>query len=166
MSAHAELIERFYTAFGAGDAAGMAACYHPEVTFHDPAFGELKGWRAAAMWHMLTSRSTDLRLEHSAVAAEGDAGSAHWEAWYTFSATGRSVHNVIDAAFTFRDGRIHTHTDTFDFWRWSRQALGMPGMFLGWSGFLSNKVRGTANGGLDQWIAKHEAGEALIPPLG
>jgi ketosteroid isomerase-like protein len=165
MSDHAQLVERFYTAFAAGDPAGMSACYHPEVTFQDPAFGVLKGWRAAAMWHMLTSRSTDLRLEHSAVQADEETGAAHWEAWYTFSATGRSVHNVIDAAFTFQDGRIHTHTDTFSFWRWSRQALGMPGIFLGWSSFLNQKVQRTANAGLEQWIEKHEAGEALIPAL-
>jgi ketosteroid isomerase-like protein len=165
MSTNAELIERFYTAFGAGDPAGMASCYHPDVTFQDPAFGELKGWRAAAMWHMLCSRSADLRLEHSAVAADGDEGAAHWEAWYTFSATKRPVHNVIDASFTFRDGRIYTHTDVFNFWTWSRQALGMPGIFLGWSSVLSNKVKGTANAGLDQWIAKNDGNESLIPPL-
>ena len=161
----AEIIERFYTAFGAKDAAGMAACYHPEVTFKDPAFGPLKGWRAAAMWHMLIEGGKDLRMEHSAVTAEGDSGSAHWEAWYTFSVTGRSVHNVIDASFVFKDDRIIQHTDVFDFWRWSRQALGAPGIFLGWSGIVSGKVNKTANGNLDKWIEKNGAGPDLIPPL-
>ena len=33
-------------------------------------------------------------------------GSAHWEAWYTFSATGRKVHNVVEANFEFADGRV------------------------------------------------------------
>ncbi len=160
-----ELIERFYTAFGAKDAAGMAACYHPEVQFTDPAFGPLKGWRAAAMWHMLIERGTDLRMEHSAVQAEGETGSGHWEAWYTFSTTGRSVHNIIDSSFVFKDGRIIGHTDVFDFWSWSRQALGPPGLFLGWSGMLRGKVCKTANQGLDAWIDKRGAGSELIPPL-
>ena len=41
------------------------------------------------MWRMLCGRATDLRVEHSEVEAEGDEGSAHWEAYYTFS-TGRA----------------------------------------------------------------------------
>lgn len=160
----AELIERFYTAFGAKDAAGMAACYHPEVVFTDPAFGPLKGWRAAAMWHMLIERGTDLRMEHSAVQAEGETGSGHWEAWYTFN-TGRSVHNIIDSSFRFQDGRIIEHTDVFDMWRWSRQALGAPGLLMGWSGMLKGKVNTTANQGLAAWIDKNGVGPELIPPL-
>ena len=42
-------------------------------------------------------------------------GSAHWEADYTFSATKRKVHNVVDARFELRDGLIVKHTDVFDF---------------------------------------------------
>ena len=37
----AAVVNRFYEAFARGDAAGMAACYHPEATFEDPAFGPL-----------------------------------------------------------------------------------------------------------------------------
>jgi ketosteroid isomerase-like protein len=42
------LIRRFYTAFGARDAGAMAACYHPDVLFCDPVFGELEGAEVAA----------------------------------------------------------------------------------------------------------------------
>ena len=161
----AEIIERLYTAFDAKNAAGMAACYHPDVTFTDPAFGSLRGWKAAAMWHMLIERGTDLRMEHSRVQATDHTGSAHWEAWYTFSITQRSVHNIIDASFRFQAGRIIEPTDVFDFWRWSRQALGAPGIFLGWSGMLSAKVNKTANQGLESWIKKNGFGPGLIPPI-
>ncbi len=56
--------------------------------------------------------------------------------------------NRIDATFAFRDGLIVRHQDHFDFARWARQALGLPGLLLGWSSFLQNKVRAQAAAGL------------------
>jgi len=54
------------------------------------------------------------------------------------------VHNIIDAQFTFRDGLIASHRDRFDFWSWSRQALGAPGLLLGWTPALRRKVQARA----------------------
>ena len=51
-------------------------------------------------------------------------------------------------------GLITRHTDRFDFWRWSRQALGAPGLLLGWSPFLRAKVRGQAAASLRRFLAK------------
>lgn len=153
MHANAETIERFYRAFQKRDAAGMAACYHPQVEFSDPVFPGLKGPRAGAMWKMLCERGKDLKLEFSNVRADDRSGSAHWEAWYPFSATGRKVHNVIDASFEFRDGRIVKHTDRFDLHRWAGQALGVPGKLLGWTPFMQNKIRAMAAKNLDGFIA-------------
>ncbi len=51
---------------------------------------------------------------------------------------------MIHAEFRFRDGRILAHVDDFDLWRWSRQALGLPGVLLGWSPLLRSKVRSQA----------------------
>lgn len=152
--AHRALIERFYTAFSKRDAEGMVACYHPQASFSDPAFVDLDARELAGMWRMLVERGKDLRLEFSAVQAEGEGGSAHWEAWYTFSATGRKVHNVIDAEFRFADDLIIEHRDRFDFHRWARQALGPAGLLLGWTSMLQNKVRAQARAGLEAYLAK------------
>ncbi len=103
---------------------------------------------------MLVTRGKDLKVIFSDVAADEKQGSAHWEAWYTFSATGRQVHNVIDASFEFRDGKIFRHRDRFGFWRWSRQALGLPGLLLGWTPLLAKKVQKTARKSLDAWRAR------------
>jgi ketosteroid isomerase-like protein len=135
-----ELIERFYRAFQLRDAATMAACYHANATFRDPVF-ELRGARIGAMWRMLCSRGADLRVEFANVAAADSVGSADWQAWYTFSTSGRAVHNAIHANFRFSDGLIVEHIDAFDFWRWSRQALGPIGLLLGWSPLLRRKVQ-------------------------
>lgn len=152
MERHRELIETFYRAFQRRDAAAMAACYHPEIVFDDPVFRDLRGREAGAMWAMLCGRATDLEVEFSGVEADGARGKAHWEARYTFSQTGRKVHNVIDAEFEFRDGLIARHVDRFGFWRWSRQALGLPGWLLGWTPILRNKVRATVRKALDGYL--------------
>ena len=154
MHEHEELIRRFYTSFQKRDAAGMAACYHQDVEFSDGAFPDLKGERARAMWAMLCESAQDLRIEFRDVRADERAGSAHWEAWYTFGATGRKVHNVIEARFEFRDGLICRHSDTFDFHRWAGQALGIPGKLLGGTGFLRNKVRAMAAKRLDRFLQR------------
>jgi ketosteroid isomerase-like protein len=147
-----QLVDAFYDAFARRDWAAMQAAYHPQVHFSDPVFPDLRGPMAGAMWHMLCERGTDLRIEHRDVVERGDTVHAHWEAWYTFSATGRNVHNVIDAALTVRDGRIVRHIDDFDFWRWSRQALGAPGVLLGWTPIMRDKVRAQAAKGLAAFV--------------
>lgn len=154
MNANEQLIARFYTAFQQRDAAGMIACYDPQVQFSDPVFPDLRGERAGAMWRMLCARGKDLRLEFRDVRADAQAGSAHWEAWYTFAQTGRQVHNVIEASFEFRDGRIARHTDRFDLHRWAGQALGLPGRLLGGTPLLQNRIRGMARKGLDAFAAR------------
>lgn len=152
---HAQIINSFYTSFQKRDYAGMIACYHPRVEFSDPVFQGLKGKQAGAMWHMLCERGKDMQIQFNNVAAQGSTGSAHWEATYTFSASGRRVHNIIDAAFEFADDRIIRHRDTFDLWRWTRMALGPSGVLLGWSPIVQNKVRQTAMSGLTKFIEKH-----------
>lgn len=133
----------------------MASLYHPEARFKDPAFDLASGDEAGAMWRMLLTAGKDLRVEFRDVQEAGNKGSAHWEAWYTFSKTGRKVHNIIEAEFELKDGLIYRHTDRFDFWRWSRQALGAAGWLLGWSDFLKNKVQVNAMKGLRAFMAKN-----------
>ena len=147
---HHDLIEKLYRSMQRRDGAAMAACYAATATFRDPVF-ELAGPRIGAMWKMLCARGTDLRVEFSDIAADSATGRAHWEAWYSFSTTGRPVHNIIDAQFRFGDGLIVEHVDTFDFWRWSRQALGPAGALLGWSSALRAKVRAQALQALDRF---------------
>lgn len=160
MHPNAELLQTFYTCFQARDHAGMAPCYHREARFSDPVFTDLKGWHAPAMWRMLCERGKDLDLTFSGVEANDDTGAARWEAKYTFSATGNKVHNIITARFTFRDGLIHTHNDSFDLYRWATQALGLKGRLIGWLPPVQNAIRKQAMGGLTSYIAKHDLSEA------
>jgi ketosteroid isomerase-like protein len=148
MSDNKQLIEKFYAAFQKRDGKTMTECYHPEASFSDAVFTSLKGDDIGRMWRMLCQNGKDLVVEPSNIKADGDKGSAHWDAYYSFSATGRKVHNSIDATFEFKDGLIYVHHDQFDFHRWAGQALGPMGKLLGWTPFLQNKVRKMAAGGL------------------
>ena len=151
---HVTLLTQFYEAFSRRDGAAMAACYHPDIRFSDPVFPGLVGPRAGGMWRMLCERGADLVVQASGIEADDTKGKAHWEAWYTFG-TGKKVHNVIDATFTFKDGKIVGHTDTFDFHRWSKQALGLMGTLFGGTNFLRKKVSSTAMKQLDRYLEKH-----------
>ena len=148
------LIEGLYAAFARRDAAAMSACYAPDAHFSDSVF-DVRGQEVGAMWAMLCERGKDLTLEWRDARADGAQGSAHWEPRYTFSATRRPVHNVIDATFEFRGGRIVRHVDDFDLWRWSRMALGAKGTLLGWTPFVRKQIRAQARRGLDAWMRDH-----------
>jgi hypothetical protein len=94
------------------------------------------------------------KLTSSGIEADARTGKSHWEADYRFSATGRMVHNIIDGEFEFNEqGLISRHRDRFDFWAWSRQALGTPGLLLGWTPFLRSKVRAQAASNLQKYMA-------------
>jgi ketosteroid isomerase-like protein len=146
------LIERFYEAFDRHDGDAMAACYAPNARFHDPAFGELKGDEPGAMWRMLTGRADDLRVRLVEHDADDTSGRAHWLADYTFTQTGRKVHNDVQARFRFQDGEIAEHDDSFGFYAWARQALGPAGLLLGWTPLVQGKVRKQARASLDEFI--------------
>jgi len=149
------LIRDFYSAFAVREADAMAACYHPDIRFSDPAFTLLQGDEASDMWRMLIARGKDLTITLLSVSADDDGGRAHWEARYTFSQTGRFVVNTIEAVFAFRDGRIVRHVDHFPFWKWSRQALGAMGLLFGWSWPLKALVRKKAAASLHAYRARN-----------
>ncbi|GAB5566038.1 MAG: nuclear transport factor 2 family protein [Winogradskyella sp.] len=145
-------IENFYEAFNNLDAKTMCSFYHDAIVFEDPAFGKLQGDRAKAMWFMLceSQQGKSFKVEASDITAN----SAHWEAYYTFSKTGRRIHNRIDASFEFKDGLIIKHSDHFNLHRWAKQALGFKGLILGGTGFFKSKLNKQTNYLLDKYINK------------
>jgi ketosteroid isomerase-like protein len=135
------LIDHFYAAFARGDAEQMVGCYHDEIEFRDPVFGKLKGEAAKNMWRMLLGRNKNITVLFDRVTANHNTGAANWQAEYVFGPTGRKVINKIHAQFLFENGRIIRHTDEFNLWKWSRQAMGWKGYLLGWTPFMQNKIK-------------------------
>jgi len=164
MHPNEQTLEKFYSAFARLDPDTMAQCYAPDASFDDEAFSLRGHEQVTGMWHMLCdatrAKGRDVwQLDYSDVQADAAGGQAHWEAHYRFSATGRMVHNVINGRFTFTpQGLIATHRDRFDFWTWARQALGTPGLLLGWTPFLRSKVRKTAAANLHTYLARRKQG--------
>lgn len=152
MHPNEKLIETFYTSFQKLDAEAMSRCYHPDIRFSDPVFPALSKREVGEMWRMLCSQAKNFELAFSDIEANDQTGKAHWEAQYDFSATGRRVHNKIDAEFEFQDGKIIKHTDTFPFWKWSRMALGPAGLLLGWTPLVRKKVQRQAGDRLSRFM--------------
>lgn len=154
-----QLIKTFYNAFAQLDAETMAECYHDDIIFQDPAFGVLKGERARNMWRMLceSQKGKDFIVEFSNIQCTEHTGTAHWEAHYVFSKTGRKVHNKIKAKFRFQDGKIIEHKDDFNLHRWAKQALGFKGQLVGGTAFFQNKLNGQTNALLDKYEQARQA---------
>lgn len=106
------------------------------------------------MWEMLIRRGKDLTLTFSDIEANDATGSAAWTATYTFSQTKRRVVNHVKASFAFENGKIIKHTDRFNFYDWSKQALGLSGLLLGWTGFMRKEVQQTASKSLTDYGRK------------
>ena len=160
MPSPAATIQALYGALDRHDGEGAAACYTDDATFEDPASGRLTGGAVKDMWRMLTERSADLSvtLHDHGVDDDGRTGWARWSATYTFTATGRSVLNEIDAEFEFADGLIRKQVDAFPLRRWGAQALGPKGAVLGLTPLLGRGVRRQARAGLaDYTRADREA---------
>jgi hypothetical protein len=153
MTANETTITKFYTALANSDAAKMSECYHPNIQFRDPAFGLLKGEQVCQMWKMLIEKGKGtINIDYSAVKANEHFGSAFLVAQYDFGKTNRKIINTISAKFQFQDGLIIKHTDDFDLWKWSKQALGIKGILLGWTGFMQKKIQEKARLSLKKFI--------------
>lgn len=147
-----DLISDFYHAFHELDAKKMVSYYHKDIIFEDPAFGVLRGKQANAMWQMLceSQKGKDFKVEATNITNN----SAHWEAYYTFSKTGRKVHNKIDASFEFKDGLIIKHTDSFNLHNWAKQAIGFKGWLIGGTGFFRKKLQSQTNYLLNKFMTE------------
>ena len=155
MNSNQLLIQNFYTAFQQLDYKTMQDCYAEDAVFSDPAFGTLNSKEVKAMWEMLCKQAKDFSLNYSNIhALDDEYHTCKWVANYTFSKTGRKVMNTITAHIRIQNGKITEHTDTFDLWKWSRQALGLPGLLFGWTPMIQNKIHLTARKNLERFMEK------------
>ena len=152
----ARIANNFYTAFQQKDAGGMAACYHTELEFEDPAFGKLSYDQASGMWAMLCESAKDLTVEFSILKVEENYVETKWLAEYSFSKTGRFVHNEIIAQMTLKDGKIIKHIDTFDLYKWARQAMGLQGWLIGAKPFFKKKLQQQTEYQLAKYMQKNK----------
>lgn len=154
MNTNEQLIHHFYTSFQQKNVQSMQDCYAENATFSDAVFRNLNAAEVKSMWAMLIKSGKDMRVEFKNIEENEKGVTAEWDAWYTFSKTGKKVHNHVIASFLIEDGKIVKHTDYFNFYRWASQALGLTGILLGWTGFLKNKIAATAKKNLEGFMEK------------
>ncbi|KIM24981.1 hypothetical protein M408DRAFT_331453 [Serendipita vermifera MAFF 305830] len=162
MSAHSgqELVERYLAAYKAGDLQAMEACMDPEFTFSDPAFPHLDTKHAKGMFAMFINNRDTNKMEVEYTDIKKGTNDLTYTATYTvkYLFAGRPVTNVIRPTFTISPttNLLLTQVDDFPFYPWARQALGLPGLLLGWSGYLQGKVQQTAGSRLEHSMKKAE----------
>ena len=119
----------------------------------------LKGDKAKYMWKMLlANKNSDLKITYSDIISDDYSGEAKWIAEYVFGPEKRKITNHVRAVFAFKDEKIIHHKDNFNLWSWSRQALGLTGLLMGWTSFLKNKIRTKVNKSLDKFISANKSG--------
>ncbi len=149
-------IQKFYTAFQQRDYATMNSCYSNDIPFSDPVFGLLNAKETKAMWQMLCTRTKDFSLQFGNIKTDdGEYYTCEWTASYLFSKTNRRVINQCKAYMRLKDGVITEHSDAFNYYRWCRQALGLPGLIFGWTSYMHKKVSANANKELQKFIEKN-----------
>ena len=153
MTTNKELINNFYAAFQQLDYKGMIKCYSDDIIFYDPVFELLTGNEAKYMWEMLCNNAGNFSLTYgNIIELDEEYCTCDWVATYTFSKTGRNVVNRVKANMRFANGEIIEHSDAFSLHKWSRQALGLPGVLFGWNSFFQRKIKNQAKRSLIKFI--------------
>ena len=133
----------------------MSLCYSENIAFSDPVFGLLEGEEVKSMWEMLCKNGKDLQLSFGNIQLlDEEYATCDWVAQYTFSQTGRRVVNKIKAHIRVESGIITEHTDAFDVYNWSRQALGPKGWLFGWTAWFQKKLQQKTRKSLENFMGK------------
>ncbi len=146
-----KLVTQFYYAFANAKPESMVICYADNIIFKDPAFGELKGERAKNMWRFILAKNKNIKITATDIFVSENSGTAKWKAEYQYGKNKRKVTNNILATFEFKDGKIAKHTDDFNLHDWSKQALGLKGLLLGWTPYFKKKLQTEVHARLDDF---------------
>jgi hypothetical protein len=147
-----EIAKAFYEAMDKRNTTEMNRFYADSLQFSDPVFPKLNATETKAMWDMLVGRSKSIRIEHTVLESGPKHVIVNWIARYNFSKTGRPVANNITTRMDIENNSIVLQKDTFDLYAWSKQALGIQGYLLGWTSFMQNKIRATAQENLKTFM--------------
>ena len=128
-SASASVVDRLFEALRRADASVIDACYHPQISYSDSVFEDLRGARVALRWRMLLQQADGFSLEHGLVFADERKAQVQWTADYRLR--GKRIRVPILSTLAIWDDLIVRQVDEYNFWQYSRQAQGIPGLLLG-----------------------------------
>jgi hypothetical protein len=157
------VVGRFFEALALSDWQTMARCYHDKASFSDPIYPDLREERIVYMWHELLAAATDnapkekstnrlnltdLLLEYRILFGDERKAQVQWTATYRYGK--RSVRNEVLSTLAIWDDKIVRQVDEYNFWSWSRQALGLPGLVFGAMPWYQRSVQRSAQSRLVQ----------------
>ncbi len=157
------VVGRFFEAFAASDWQTMARCYHDKASFSDPVYPDLREERIVYRWHQLLSAAetstlksgsknshslNNLKLEYRVLFGDERKAQVLWTASYLYQ--NRSVSNEVLSTLAIWDDKIVRQVDEYNFWRWSRQALGLTGLAFGAMPWYQRSVQRSAQSRLEQ----------------
>ncbi len=148
-----EVLKKFYHAFRYKNTSEMLSVYADDVQFSDPAFGNLEGEEAKAMWRMLLERDKNtFQINFCDIEADDQGGTVTWEAQYQFGKN--PVFNRIESRIEIENGRIIKQEDKFSLQRWASMAMGAKGTALGLTPFLKPQVQKMTRKSLQNYLQK------------
>lgn len=103
---------------------------------------------------LLSQKKESTIITFNSIQASSEKGTVNWIAEYFYGEKKRKVINKVNASFKFKEGKIIEHTDTFNLWEWTKQAMGITGFLMGWTSFMKDKIQATTNKNLDDFIQK------------
>jgi hypothetical protein len=157
------VVGRFFEAFAASDWQTMARCYHDKASFSDPVYPDLREERIVYMWHQLLGAAetsklksgsnkahslNNLKLAYRVLFGDERKAQVQWTATYFYR--NRLVTNQVLSTLAIWDDKIVRQVDEYNFWRWSRQALGLTGLAFGAMPWYQRSVQRSAQSRLEQ----------------
>jgi SnoaL-like domain len=120
----------FYAAFAQRSASVMTSHYAPNVSFHDPLFGHLRGAeQVMRMWTSIMPKANPFEITPSVASTATSRPDGTWEVHVTWDANyglgSAHIRNHSETTLVIAGDKIIEQRDEWDLDRWTAQALPM-----------------------------------------
>jgi hypothetical protein len=133
------VVERFFLAYSKADPVLMSACLHPQISYSDPLFPDLRGVRVGLRWHWQLRHATDFKLQKQIIFLDERKAQLKLDIAYLWHR--RAVHHQVLSTLTIWDDMIVRHVDEYPYWQYAKQAQGLAGYVFGGFGWAQSVVQ-------------------------
>ena len=96
------------------------------------------------MWKMLLNNNQNFKITYKIERVSESQFIINWKAEYLFGKKKRRVINFVESNIKIKDSKIIEQIDSFNFYKWAKQSLGIVGLFLGKSKLFRKKISNSA----------------------
>jgi hypothetical protein len=142
------VVERFFSAYANADPVAMSACLHPQISYSDPLFPDLRGVRVGLRWHWQLRHATEFKLQKQIMFMDERKAQLKLDVAYLWH--GRAVHHEVLSTLTIWDDLIVRQIDEYPYWPYAKQAYGVAGHLLGGLGWAQSVVQRRAAAAVEE----------------